>query len=139
MIFASHVGAMKRQLSDCIAYANERVVFGEPIARHQSVANRLVDMRLRYQTSLLMQKRAAWQMQTGSGTAAEAALTKLHISEAILASSLDAVRTMGGAGCLWDADAARDLRDAVGGVIYGGTSDIQRNIVAQHQDRFGVD
>ncbi|MBF9030981.1 acyl-CoA dehydrogenase [Rhodobacterales bacterium HKCCE3408] len=138
MIFASNVGAMKRQLSDCIAYANERSVFGRPIAQNQSVANRLADMRLRYETSLLMQRRAAWQMQTGTGTGAEAALTKLHISEAILASSLDAVRTMGGAGCLWDADAARDLRDAVGGVIYGGTSDIQRNIIAQHQDRFGV-
>lgn len=138
MIFASHVGAMKRQLADCIAYANERSVFGTPIARNQSVSNRLVDMRTRYETSLLMQRRAAWQMQTATGTAADASLTKLHISEAILASSLDAVRTMGGAGCLWDADAARDLRDAVGGVIYGGTSDIQRNIVAQYQDRHGL-
>ncbi|MBF9036091.1 acyl-CoA dehydrogenase [Rhodobacterales bacterium HKCCE2091] len=137
MIFAAHVGAMRRQLAACIAHARARVVFGKPIAQQQSVSNRLAEMRVRYETCLMMQRRAAWQMQTGTGDGADAAITKLYLSEAILASSLDAVRIMGGAGCLWDADAARDLRDAVGGVIYGGTSDIQRNIIAAHQDRGG--
>lgn len=131
MVLCAHVGAMKRQLEACVAFSQQRSVFGQPIARHQSVSNRLADMRVRYETCHLMQRRAAWQMQTGTGDAAAAAITKLHISEALLASSLDAVRTMGGQGFLWEAEAARDLRDAVGGVLYGGTSDIQRNIIAQ--------
>lgn len=135
MIFCSHVGRMGRQLDDCVDFARTRTVFGKPIEENQSVAERLATMRLRYETAWLMQMRAAWQMDSGESDPMRAALTKLHISEAFLASSLDAVRTLGGQGFGFDADVARDLRDATGGVIYGGTSDIQRSIIAQYQSR----
>ncbi len=130
MIFAGHVGGMKRQLDQCVAHARSRTSGGVPINTHQSVSNRIADMRLRYETTWLMQLRGAWQMDQQRSTAAQAALTKLHISEALLASSIDALRTMGGAGYYFEADPARDLRDAMGGVILGGTSDIQRQIIA---------
>jgi len=45
-IFSGHVGAMARQLDDCVAYAQKRETFGKPIFEHQSVSNRLADMRL---------------------------------------------------------------------------------------------
>ena len=61
----------------------------------------------------------------------DAALLKLHLSESFIASSLDAVRTHGGTGYLTEYDVERDLRDAVGGVLYAGTSDIQRNVIAK--------
>jgi len=50
-IFATQVGAMERQLDECLDYAREREVFGTAIANHQSVANRLADMKLRLETS----------------------------------------------------------------------------------------
>lgn len=132
-IFAGHVGAMKRQLDDCIAYGREREVFGAAIDTHQSVGNRLADMRLRYETSLLMLQKAAWASDQGESDPALAALTKLHISESFLANSLDAVRTFGAKGCVEDALVAKDLSDAMSGVIYGGTSDIQRQIITKTQ------
>ncbi len=135
LIFASHVGRMRRQLDDCIAFARERRAFGKPIDQHQSVANRLADMRVRHEAARQMLMRAAWQMQGGTSDTLQAAVTKLFISEAFLASSTDAVRIMGGQGCLFEADVARDQRDALAGVIYGGTSDIQRHIIAQVQGR----
>jgi alkylation response protein AidB-like acyl-CoA dehydrogenase len=61
----------------------------------------------------------------------EAALLKLHLSECFAESSLDAIRTYGGSGYLTETGVERDLRDAVGGLLYAGTSDIQRNIVAR--------
>jgi hypothetical protein len=61
----------------------------------------------------------------------EAALLKLHLSESFVASSLDAIRNHGGNAYLVDYGIERDLRDAVGGVLYAGTSDIQRNIIAK--------
>ena len=61
----------------------------------------------------------------------EAAMLKLHLSESFVASSLDAIRNRGGNGYLVDYGIERDLRDAVGGVLYAGTSDIQRNIIAK--------
>lgn len=132
-VLASHVGAMRRQLDQCLAYSRDREVFGGPIADKQSVANRLVDMEMRYETAKLMLRRAAWQMDAGVKDPRAAAMTKLHISEAFVASSMDAIRTFGGMGYLSEAGVERDLRDAVGGVIYGGTSDIQRHIIARMQ------
>jgi alkylation response protein AidB-like acyl-CoA dehydrogenase len=57
-------------------------------------------------------------------------MTKLVISELFVANSFDAVRLHGGGGYLTEVGIERDLRDAVGGVIYAGTSDIQRNLIA---------
>ena len=61
----------------------------------------------------------------------EAALLKLHLSETFVQSSLDAVRTFGGAGYLTEIEIERDLRDSVGGLLYAGTNDIQRLVVAR--------
>jgi L-prolyl-PCP dehydrogenase len=54
----------------------------------------------------------------------------LYVSEAGLASSLDTMRNFGGAGYLSDAPFGTDIQDAVGGVIYSGTSDMQKVIIA---------
>lgn len=61
----------------------------------------------------------------------EAAMAKLHIGEAFLENSLAAIRIHGGRGYLTEFEVERDLRDSIGGVIYSGTSDIQRNIIAR--------
>lgn len=58
-------------------------------------------------------------------------MLKLYLSESFVASGLDAIRTMGGYGYVTEGEVERDLRDAIGGVIYSGTSDIQRNIIAR--------
>ncbi|MEL6642305.1 MAG: acyl-CoA dehydrogenase family protein [Pseudomonadota bacterium] len=130
-IFASHVGSMARQLEECTAFARDRVVFGKPIAEHQSVSNRLADMAVRLETSRLMLYRAAELKDAGETALQHAAMTKLHISEAFAANSLDAMRIHGGAGYLAGSAPETDLRDALGGVIYSGTSDVQRQIIAR--------
>lgn len=130
-IFASHVGSMERQLEETVEYARKRRQFGKPIGQFQSVSNRIADMRLRLEVSKLLLHQAAWLKSTDHDSGLAAALTKLYVGEAFLASSLDAVRVHGGRGYLTESGIERDLRDSVGGVIYGGTSDIQRQIVAR--------
>ena len=129
-ILASQLGAMERQLEESIAYARERRQFGQPIGKFQSVANRVAEMKLRLETSRLLLYKVAWLKSEGHSAPLEAALLKLHLSESFVASSLDAIRVQGGKGYMTEAGIERDLRDAVGGTIYAGTSDIQRNIVA---------
>ena len=58
-------------------------------------------------------------------------MTKLHLGESFAANSLDAMRIHGARGYLSEFELERDLRDALGGVIYSGTSDIQRNIISR--------
>ncbi|HFA47624.1 MAG TPA: acyl-CoA dehydrogenase [Bacteroidetes bacterium] len=130
-ILASQLGAMERQLETAVEYAKNREQFGQPIGKFQSVSNRIADMRLRIETARLLLYKVAWLKKTGQSAMMEAALLKLHLSESFIASSLDAIRTHGGNGYLTGFGVERDLRDAVGGVLYAGTSDIQRNIIAR--------
>lgn len=130
-ILASQLGAMDRQLARAVRHSRTRRQFGQPIGKFQSVSNRLADMKLRIETARLLLYKVAWLVEHGKPAMMEAALLKLHLSEAFVASGLDAIRIHGGEGYLSDSGIERDLRDAVGGVIYAGTSDIQRNIVAR--------
>ena len=130
-IFACQLGAMQRQLEDAVEYARERKQFGQAIGRFQSVSNRLADMKLRLELSRMLLYKAAWLDASGHPSAMDAALAKLQLSEAFVDSSLDSIRTHGARGFITEAEVERDLRDGIGGLIYSGTSDIQRNIIAR--------
>src|SRR5262245_3814611 len=130
-ILASHLGAMERQLEECVKYARERRQFDQPISKFQAVSHRLVEMKLRLETARLLVYQVAWLKQQGQPVVSEAALAKLYLSEAFVQSSFDAIRTHGGYGYTSDCGVEHDLRDAVGGTLYSGTSDIQRNLIAR--------
>lgn len=130
-ILASQVGAMERQLEECIEYARQREQFGQPIGKFQSVANRIADMKVRLETSRLLLYQVAWLKSAGQPATMQAALAKLYLSECFVQSSLDAIRIHGGYGYMTEFQVERDLRDAVGGTLYSGTSDIQRTIIAR--------
>ena len=130
-LFASAVGAMRRQLEACVGYARSREQFGQPIGKFQGVAGKLADMYVRLEAARLLIYRVAWLKQQGRSAPAEAAAAKLFTSEAWVRSSQDAIQTHGGWGYLKDAGIERDLRDAVAGTIYSGTSEIQRVVLAR--------
>lgn len=130
-ILGSHVGAMERQIEEAIQYANEREQFGQSIGKFQSVANRIVDMKVRLETARLLLYKVAWLRKAGKSAVMEAAMAKLYLSESFVQSGLDAIRTYGGYGYMTEFEVERNLRDAIGGMLYSGTSDIQRNIIAR--------
>ncbi|MEM7373371.1 MAG: acyl-CoA dehydrogenase family protein [Bacteroidota bacterium] len=130
-IMAAKLGAMSRQLEESISYARERKQFGQQIGKFQSVSNRIADMKLRIEAARLLLYKLAWLKKQGKSAPMEAAMLKLSLGESFVSSSLDAVRIHGGNGYLTDFEVERNLRDAVGGILYAGTSDIQRNIIAK--------
>jgi hypothetical protein len=130
-ILASAVGGMERELETSLHHAKNRQQFGKPIGGHQLVASKLVDMKVRLETSRLLLYRMAWSHSQGQVTALEAAMAKLYISESMVASSLDAIQVHGGWGYTEEYGVERGLRDAVGSRLYSGTSEIQRLIVAR--------
>jgi hypothetical protein len=132
LILAAAVGTMRRQLERCVAYARDRVQFRAPIGSFQAVSHPLADMRLRLQTSHLMLYRMAALLDSGTATDADAAMTKLHLSEALVQSSLAALQIHGGYGYVTESGLERDVRDALGSRIYSGTSEMQRNVIARH-------
>ena len=129
-ILGSHVGAMERQLEDCVDYVRERKQFGQPIGKFQSISNRIADMKVRLETARLMLYKVAWLKKMDRPADVEAAIAKLYLSECFVESSHEALRIHGGYGYMTETGVERDLRDAIGGTLYSGTSDIQRTIIA---------
>jgi len=129
-ILASAVGAMERLLETCVRYCKTRKQFGQAIGKHQMIATKLVDMKLRVETSRALLYKAAWLRDRGRSIFLEAAMAKLHISESWVQCAQDALQIHGGYGYMKEYGIERELRDALGSRIYSGTSEIQRLIVA---------
>lgn len=130
-ILASCLGVMQRQLDDCLEYARTRKQFGKPIGKNQSVANRLVDMKVRLDTCRPLVYRIGALKDANRDATVEAAIAKLYVSESLVKSCLDAIQIFGGYGYMTELQVERDLRDSVGSTLYSGTTEIQRNIIAK--------
>lgn len=127
---ASQIGRLGRLLDASVDYAGERRQFDRPIGAFQAVSHRLADMRVRLELARLMLHKFGWLKQQGRMALLESAMLKLFVSESLLESALSAVRVHGARGYVADLPVERELRDAVGCAVYGGTSDIQRNVIA---------
>lgn len=129
-IFGFVIGAMQRELELAIEYANRRVVGGKAIAAHQSVTNRIADMKVRLDASRLLLYNVTALKNANKRAPIEAAVAKLFISESFVANSLDLIRTFGGNGFITENGIDTFLRDSLGTIIFSGTNDIQRNIIS---------
>jgi L-prolyl-PCP dehydrogenase len=130
-IMASQAGLMRRTMDACIAYARQRRQFGKPIAKYQSVADKIANMKIAVEASRALVLRVGWLMDRGHDTLTEAAVAKAFVSESSVKVHLDAVQVHGGYGYMTEFEIERAVRDAIGGTIYSGTSEIQRRIIAR--------
>ena len=130
-ILAGSLGTMRRQLEECVDHARKRKQFGKSIAQFQAVSHRIVGMKLRLETCRPLVYRIGWLKDRDQDATIDAALAKLHVSECLVQNSLDAIQVFGALGYTTEAGIERDLRDGVGSLIYSGTNDIQRNIIAR--------
>lgn len=105
-------------------------MFGEPIGKFQLIAEKIVGMKMRLESSRALLYRAGWLRSRGKNIFLEAAMAKLQISESWVQSALDAVQIHGGYGYMAEYEMERELRDAVSSKLYSGTSEIQRLIIA---------
>lgn len=129
-LFATHVGAMEKDLEECINYAKIRHQFGNPIGKYQSISNKISEMRVRIELSRLILYKVAWMKSQGKRAPVESAIAKLFISESYVDNSLEALQIHGAYGYSRELDFERNLRDSLAGKIYSGTSEIQKNIIS---------
>ncbi len=130
-IFAAHLGAMERLLDDCIAYTKQRRQFGQPIAKFESVGSRIADMKVAIEAGRYLLYRVGVLKQQGRSAVLEAAVAKLFVSEAHAKAALDALQIHGGYGYMKEYPIEREVRDALAGTLYSGTSEMQRKIIAR--------
>ena len=114
-----------------LAYAKERVQFGQPIGKFQAVQFKLVDMLAKLEQARLLTYHAAMLADQGRSITTEAALAKLVASENCNKVCQDAFSVFGGYALMREFPAQRFLRDSFFPMVGGGTCDIMRLIVSR--------
>ncbi|HKF49650.1 MAG TPA: acyl-CoA dehydrogenase family protein [Terracidiphilus sp.] len=130
-LFAAYAGMMDRQLDALVAFARTRRQFRRAIGKNQAVSHKIADMKLRLEAARLLLYRACWRIDRGEDARMDVSMAKLAISEAVIESSLNAIHLHGAAGYSVEAGFERDLRDAIPSAIFSGTSEMQREIIAE--------
>jgi alkylation response protein AidB-like acyl-CoA dehydrogenase len=129
-ITAVTVGIASAAVEDAWAYAQERQQFGKPISGHQAVRHALVDARTKLQACRHMLYHAAWLAQHDRPCSVETSMAKLFVAETAVEIVLACQRVMGAYGCAEGYDMERYVRDVVCMPIVGGSSNMQRNNIA---------
>ena len=132
LLAAICVGALEHVLEVASAYAHERRAFGRAIGGFQMVSAKLADIRVALEAAGLLTLSAADAADREDPRAPLlAAIAKLHASEAYVDGSRQALQVLGGYGFTDDYPLARHYRDSKFMEIGGGTSEIQRVIIAR--------
>ncbi|WP_147943838.1 acyl-CoA dehydrogenase family protein [Microbispora sp. CSR-4] len=128
--FSLTLGEMEHRLERVLGYARSRRQFGAPIGAFQGVAHKIADMKIAVETARKWLTDTGAKVEAGQDATLDIAATKIVVSEANKRTALDAVQIFGGQGYLTATGIERDVRNAIGGTIYSGTSEIQRNRIA---------
>jgi acyl-CoA dehydrogenase len=130
-VAAAALGFARRALSEAVAHARERRVFGKPLAEHQLTRAKIAEMALAVDASALLVYRAAWTRDLMSDRVTlEAAMAKLHATEEAQRVIDEAVQILGGRGVVAGAPVEQLYREIRALRIYEGTSEIQRLVIA---------
>lgn len=130
-IGAQAVGIAEAALDVALAYAKERRQFDRPIADFQAIQWMLADSRVELDAARLLVLRAAALKESARPFSQEAAMAKVFASEAAVRVTNRALQVLGGNGYTREFPVERHLRDARVTMIYEGTSEIQRVVIAR--------
>jgi isovaleryl-CoA dehydrogenase len=133
ILAATMLGIGQRAFDDALAYAKERKQFGRPIGSFQALQHRFADLA----TDLAAARLMTWWVASLNDEdpdrmlPKEASMVKLFVTETAQRVALEGMQMMGGYGYSSEYDMERLVRATLVSTIYGGTSEIQRGIIAK--------
>ncbi len=133
-ITAVALGIATAAVEDAWRYAREREQFGRKICAHQAVRNMLVEARTKLAACRHMLYQAAWLATAGRDCSVESSMAKLFVADNAVDIVLTCQRVMGAYGCAREYDMERYVRDIVCMPIVGGSSNMQKNNIANRLD-----
>lgn len=142
MIGARSCGAAARLIEDAHAFAQERMVGGEPLSEKQMIQCMLADSATELWASQLMTFAAARADDNGEDVKmvhGRCSMVKLYVSEMANRVADRAVQIFGGRGYMRENVAERFFRELRVDRIWEGTSEIQRLIIARALNKRGLD
>jgi alkylation response protein AidB-like acyl-CoA dehydrogenase len=130
-VAAQALGIAAGALDEAVAYARQRVQFGQPIASIQAVQHLLADMATEVEAARALVYATARTIDSGEKNfAKDSAMSKLFASDVAMRVTTNAVQVMGGYGYMKEYPVEKMMRDAKITQIYEGTNQIQRNEIA---------
>jgi alkylation response protein AidB-like acyl-CoA dehydrogenase len=131
-VAAMALGIISQCLDLCVAYAKDRVQFGQPIGEFQLIQDKLARMEVARLNVENLVFRVVETSAAGRGfTLAEASAMKLYAARAATEVALEAVQLFGGNGYMAEFQVEQLARDAKVLQIYAGTDEIQITHIAK--------
>ncbi len=133
IIAAQALGMAERAFEDVLGYVKERKQFGKTIGSFQTVAHRLAELATEIEATryLVYGVAEAVQANPDKMLPREASMAKLKATELAKRTALEGMQMMGGYGYATEYDMERHVRHALVTTIYGGTSEIQKEIISR--------
>jgi len=118
-------------VDDAIEYAKQRHTFGKPLAQHQVIRHKLVDMAQRVAASQAMLEMLAWRLDQGENPVAEICMLKNQATQTMAFCASEAVQIFGGAGYMRGIKVERIYREVKVNAIGGGTEEIMKDLASR--------
>ncbi|HUJ34981.1 MAG TPA: acyl-CoA dehydrogenase family protein [Solirubrobacteraceae bacterium] len=133
IIAAQALGMAERAFEDSLGYVKEREQFGKTIGSFQTVAHRLAELATEIEATrhLVYGVAEAVQSNPDKMLPREASMAKLKATEVAKRTALEGMQMMGGYGYATEYDMERHVRHTLVTTIYGGTSEIQKEIISR--------
>jgi alkylation response protein AidB-like acyl-CoA dehydrogenase len=125
-VAAGATGLIRACLESSVKYAGERRAFGREIGKFQLVQQKIAHMVQSYEAAQLLYLRAGWMKNQGVRNTRETSLAKWFATDASFDAASEAIQIHGAYGYSDEYNVERYLRNAKGGIIYEGTSEIHQ-------------
>jgi alkylation response protein AidB-like acyl-CoA dehydrogenase len=133
IVGALALGQARRSFADTLNYVKTREQFGRPVGTFQALSHRLADMAMEIECTRLLVHDIAQRVDENPGKLMpqEASMAKLKATELAKHVALEGIQMMGGMGYATEGGMEEQFRAAAVGTIAGGSSEIQRDIIAK--------
>jgi alkylation response protein AidB-like acyl-CoA dehydrogenase len=128
---ASYVGNARTALDDTIRYTKERKQFGRSLSSFQVLKHRMAENETELEAARLLTYAAASKMARGERAVKEVSMAKVFAADTLFKTSFNGMQALGGYAQLPEMDMERYFREAKHAMVGGGTSEIQRSIIAK--------
>jgi alkylation response protein AidB-like acyl-CoA dehydrogenase len=118
-------GIIRAALEASVGYSKTRTTFGQPIAEHQLIKEKIARMAQDYEIARLLYLQAGWMQNMGKRNTLQTSYAKKFATEASFSAANEAIQIHGAYGFSDEYDVERYLRNSKGAVIYEGSSEIQ--------------
>jgi alkylation response protein AidB-like acyl-CoA dehydrogenase len=133
ILAAQALGLARRAFEDTIQYVGERRQFDRPIGSFQALKHRLADLATELECTRLLVYDVAARVEADPQAMLprEASMAKLKATETAKRMTLEGMQMMGGYGYATEYEMERYVRSALVTTIFGGTNEIQREIIGR--------